>query len=262
MNICKRQDDFSLKTSIIAVVLNNQSYIEDCINSILNQSYKNVELIIIDGGSTDGTIDIIRKYEKSISTWISEPDLGIYDAMNKGIQIASGDVIGFLNADDVYYDSNVLENIASVMNNSNTDACYSDLVYVDNNNLNKIVRYWRSYEFQAGFFKKGWVPAHPTFFVRKKIYDQYGTFDLSYKLAADYELMARFLEYHKITVKYIPRVSVKMRVGGATNKSLSNIVKQNLEIFKACKKNNIKILYPLFLTNKFINRLHQFYLKP
>jgi len=251
-----------MKISIITVVLNNKSYVEDCINSVLNQKYNNVEYIIVDGGSTDGTIDIIKKHAKSIQIWISEPDQGIYDAMNKGIKIASGDVIGFLNADDVYYDSDVLVNIASVMKNSHTDACYSDLVYVDKNNLNKVVRYWRSCEFQTGFFRKGWVPAHPTFFARKSIYDQYGTFDLSYKLAADFELMARFLERHKIRVKYIPMVSVKMRVGGTTNKSLTNIVKQNLEIFRAFKKNNIKIFYPLFLTNKFINRVHQFYLKP
>lgn len=251
-----------MKISIITVVLNNKSYVEDCINSVLNQSYKNVEYIIVDGGSTDGTVDIIRKYEKSISIWVSKPDQGIYDAMNKGLDIASGDVIGFLNADDVYNDNYVLENITSVMNNANTDACYSDLVYVDKNDFNKVVRYWRSCEFQTGFFKKGWVPAHPTFFARKNIYDQYGTFDLRYKLAADYELMARFLEHHKIRVKYIPMVSVKMRVGGATNKSLTNIVRQNLEIFRAFKKNNIKILYPLFVTNKFIDRVHQFYRKP
>lgn len=251
-----------MKLSIITVVLNNKSYVEDCISSVLNQNYKNVEYIIVDGGSTDGTVDIIRKYDRCISKWISGHDKGIYDAMNKGIEIASGDVIGFLNADDVYYDGDVLENIALVMKNSNTDACYSDLVYVDKNNLKKVVRYWRSCEFQTGFFKKAWVPAHPTFFARKSIYDKYGTFDLSYKLAADFELMARFLEYNKIRVKYIPMVSVKMRVGGATNKSLANIAKQNLEILLAFKKNNIKIFYPLFLINKFINRVHQFYLKP
>lgn len=251
-----------MKVSIITVTLNNAEYIEACIQSVINQDYENIEYIVIDGGSTDGTIDVIKKYENKINVWISEPDEGIYNAMNKGIEIASGDVIGFLNADDVYYDSDVLEKIASVMKYSNTDACYSDLVYVDNNDLNKVVRYWRSHEFQAGFFKKGWVPAHPTFFARKSIYDQYGTFDLRYKLAADYELMARFLEYHKIRVSYVPKVTVKMRIGGASNKSLTNIVKQNLEILHACKKNNIKIFYPLFLMNKFINRVLQFYLKP
>jgi len=250
-----------MKVSIITVVLNNAEYIEACIQSVINQDYENIEYIVIDGGSTDGTIDVIKKYEENINVWISEPDDGIYYAMNKGIKIASGDVIGFLNADDVYYDSDVLEKILSVMKNSDTDACYSDLLYVDNNNLNKVVRYWHSKEFQTGFFKKGWVPAHPTFFARKIIYDTYGTFDLKYKLAADYELMARFLEHHKIRVKYVPMVSVKMRVGGATNKSLANIINQNLEIFEACKKNNIEIFYPYFLMSKFVNRINQFCLR-
>ena len=149
-----------MKISVITVVLNNKSYIEDCINSVLNQSYKNVEYIVIDGGSTDGTVDAIRKYEKSISKWISEPDRGIYDAMNKGIELASGDVIGILNSDDVYFDSDVLQKIALLMSDANVDACYSDLVYVAAQNLSKVVRYWRSRQFEPGLFKKGWVPAH------------------------------------------------------------------------------------------------------
>jgi glycosyltransferase involved in cell wall biosynthesis len=250
-----------MKISVITVVLNNMAYIADCINSVIGQTYKNYEYIIIDGGSTDGTIRVLEKYTNRISRWISETDQGIYDAMNKGIKLASGDIIGFLNADDVYYDVDVLENIVSVMSDTSIDACYSDLVYVDKNDLNKVVRYWRSDEFKAGFFEKGWVPAHPTFFARKSVYDQYGNFDLNYKLAADFELMARFLEYHKIRVKYIPRVSVKMRIGGATNKSLVNIMKQNFEIFRACRKNDIKISPISFLMNKSITRLRQFYPK-
>ena len=250
-----------MKISIITVVLNNKHYIEDCINSVLSQNHSDTEYIVVDGGSTDGTVDIIKKYEKYISTWLSEPDRGIYDAMNKGIEFASGEVIGNLNSDDVYCDVNVLENVASVMRDSEIDACYSDLVYVDKNDLNKVVRYWHSQEFETGYFKKGWAPAHPTFFARKSVYDQYGTFDIRYKLAADFELIARFLEYYKIRARYIPRVSVKMRVGGATNKSLGNIVKQNFEIFQACKKNNIKISPVAFLMNKFITRFQQFYPK-
>lgn len=250
-----------MKVSIITVVLNNRSYIEDCISSVLNQSYDEIEYIIVDGGSTDGTIEVIKKYADRISRWISETDQGIYDAMNKGIKLASGDVIGFLNADDIYYDVNVLGDIMSVMSDVSIDACYSDLVYVDKNNLSKVVRYWRSHEFKAGFFKKGWVPAHPTFFARRSVYDQYGYFDLMYKLAADFELMARLLEHHKIRVRYIPRMSVKMRIGGATNKSLENIVKQNFEIFRACRKNDIKISPVSFLMNKSITRLRQFYPK-
>jgi glycosyltransferase involved in cell wall biosynthesis len=251
-----------MKISVITVVLNNKSYLEDCINSVVRQNYNNVEYIVIDGGSTDGTIDIIRKNEEYITTWISESDLGMYDAMNKGITLASGEVMGILNSDDVYYDAHVLEDVASVMRDSKIDACYSDLVYVDTRNLNKVVRYWRSRRFETGLFKKGWVPAHPTLFIRKQVYDQYGVFDLKYKLAADFELMVRFLEYYRIRVAYIPKIFVKMRTGGATNKSISNIVKQNFEIFQACKKNDMKISSLSFLMNKFITRLHQFYFKP
>lgn len=250
-----------MKVSIITVVLNNAEYIEACIQSVINQDYENIEYIVIDGGSTDGTIEIIKKYEDKINVWISEPDDGIYDAMNKGIKLASGDIIGFLNADDVYFADNVLKNVASAMHDPGMDACYSDLIYVDREDLNKIVRYWRSCQFEPGLFKKGWVPAHPTFFARKSIYDRYDCFDLYYKLAADYELMARFLEHHRIRAIYIPEIFVKMRIGGASNKSLLNIIRQNREIFHACKKNNITISLLSFLISKFASRLGQFYLK-
>jgi len=247
-----------IKISVITVVLNNKAYMSDCINSVINQTYKNYEYIIVDGKSTDGTLDIIKGCGDKISKYISEIDHGIYDAMNKGINMASGDIIGFLNADDVYYDSNVLENVVLVMSDQKVDACYSDLLYVKKENLDKVIRYWRSSTFSSGLFKKGWVPAHPTFFVRKKIYEQYGFFDLDYKLAADFELMVRFLEREKINVRYIPKVFVKMRIGGSTNKSIINIVKQNIEIFRACKKNNVEISPILFLINKSISRLKQF----
>lgn len=251
-----------MKISIITVTLNSVEYIEDCIKSVISQDYKDVEYIIIDGGSTDGTIEIIKRYRNKILIWISEPDRGIYDAMNKGISMATGDVVGFINADDVYYGTDVLKSIASFMSDSNIDACYSDLIYVDKKDLNNVVRYWRSCPFVPGLINKGWVPAHPTFYVRRKVYDQYGGFDLKYQLAADFELMARFLENYGIRAIYVPKIFVKMRVGGATNKSVRNIVKQNMEIFHACKKNNIKISIPLFLINKLISRLNQFRFKP
>ena len=250
-----------MKISIITVVKNNKLDINDCINSVLRQTHGNVEYIIIDGGSTDGTVDIIKEYESRIAKWISETDHGIYDAMNKGISMATGDLIGFLNADDVYCDSGVLENIALVMVDQDVDACYSDLVYVDRHDLNKVVRYWRSRGFKNGSFKKGWVPAHPTFFVRKKIYDQYGGFDLDYRLAADFELMARLIEHHRIRVNYIPKTFVKMRTGGATNKSFTNIVRQNVEILLACRKNNIRISPVSYVFHKSIIRFQQFYQK-
>lgn len=251
-----------MKISIITVVYNNRTYIEDCILSVAGQTYKNVEYIIVDGGSTDGTVDIIRKYDARISMWTSEPDIGIYDAMNKGISKATGDVIGLLNADDVYFNDEVLEKVASVMSDLSLDACYADLTYVDCKDLNKTVRYWRSRQFETGFFKKGWVPPHPTFFARKKIYDNFGIFDLDFKLAADFELMARFLERYMIRSNYIPSIFVKMRLGGATNKSLINIMKQNIEIVRACRKNTIEISLISFLCNKITDRFKQFLLKP
>lgn len=250
-----------MKISIITVVLNNSSYIEDCIISVLDQTFKDIEYIIIDGGSTDGTIDIIKKYEKKISKWMSEPDNGTYDAMNKGIKHAKGDIIGFLNADDIYYNDDVLERVVSVLEDSRIDACYADLVYVDKQDTEQVIRYWHSQQFKPGLFKKGWVPPHPTFFVKKKIYDHCGGFDLKYKLAADFELMARFLEYYKINVYYVPEIFVKMRLGGVTNKSIFNIIKQNFEIIDACKKNNIEVFIPMFLINKFFSKIKQFYLK-
>lgn len=247
-----------MKISVITVVLNNSSYIEDCITSVLNQTYQNIEYIIIDGGSTDGTIDIVKKYENRITRWISEPDEGIYDAMNKGIRMATGEIVGTLNADDVFYNDKVLENIVKVMEDKSIDACYSDLVYVDGSNLQNIVRYWKSCDFRYEFLRKGWIPPHPTFYVKKVIYNQYGFFDISYPLAADYELIVRLLAYYKIKVKYIPMIAIKMRLGGVTNKSIKNIIKQNFEIIRACKKNKIKVFPPIFFMNKFISRLKQF----
>jgi len=247
-----------IKISVITVVLNNKAYIAECINSVISQTYKNFEYIIVDGNSTDGTLDIIEGYGDKISRCISEIDHGIYDAMNKGISVASGDIIGFLNADDVYYSSNVLENVVLAMSDQKVDACYSDLLYVERDNLERVIRYWRSSPFKSGLFSRGWVPAHPTFFVRKKTYEQYGSFNLEYKLAADFELMVRFLEREKINVLYIPKVFVKMRIGGSTNNSLINIVKQNIEIFRACKRSNVEISPILFLIRKFIIRLQQF----
>ncbi len=250
-----------MKISIISVVLNNKDFIEDCINSVLSQTYDNIEYIIIDGGSTDGTIDVIKKYDNKIARWVSEPDKGIYDAMNKGIGMTSGDVVGILNADDTYHSTDILKDIVACMSDIKIDACYSDLVYVDQKDVNRVVRYWKSCTFVPGLFKQAWVPPHPTFFVRKRMYDQYGVFDLRYRLAADFELMARFLENYRIQVSYIPKIFVKMRVGGATNKSIVNIIKQNYEILQACNKNNIKISFPIFLMHKFISRINQFQFK-
>ncbi|CAG0963187.1 glycosyltransferase [Methylophilaceae bacterium] len=197
----------------------------------------------------------------SVTSYISEPDKGIYDAMNKGLKLVSGEVVGFLNADDFYADDTALAQVAEVFQDPLVDACYADLVYVDQQDTNRIIRYWKSRSFEVGLFKRGWMPAHPTFFVRKKIYDELGGFDLNFSLQADFELTMRFLEIYRIESKYIPKVIIKMRVGGVSNNSLANIIKGNIEAYQACKKNHLSIT-PLFSFIKIISRLPQFFMRP
>ena len=234
--------------SIITTVLNNKETIEDAIKSVLNQTYPNIEYIIVDGGSTDGTIEVINKYRKNISKFISEKDRGVYDGMNKGIRMATGEIIGILNSDDIYVRDNVIGEVVKAMEENNADCCWGDLVYVDAKNTDRIIRYWKSSEYKEGKFKTGWVPPHPTFFVRKWIYEKYGYFNINFPIAADYELMLRFLEKYKVKSCYIPQVMVKMRIGGQSNKIL-NILKGARECYKAWEINGLKVnpLVPLIL---------------
>jgi glycosyltransferase len=213
--------------------------LEDCIMSVSNQTYKDIEYIIVDGGSTDGTIDIIKKYENKISRWISEPDSGIYDALNKGLKLATGDVIGFLHADDQYASDRVLERIAENITKHNVDSCYGDLEYVHRYNSEKVVRFWKSAPYKDNLMTSGWMPPHPTFFAKKEIYDKFGYFDTNFKIAADYELMLRFIEKNSITTHYIPEVFVKMRTGGMSNRSLGNLIRKSAEDYRAIKMHNI-----------------------
>ena len=246
-----------MKISIITVTKNDRDNIENCIESVLSQGHKNIEYILIDGASTDGTVNIIKQYIGRISKWISEEDSGIYDAMNKGINIASGDIVGFLNSDDIYADTDILELVAEAFQNSDIDSCYGDLVYVSKDDTNKIIRNWKSCELDYELFKNGWHPPHPTFFVKKSVYEKYGTFDTKYKIGADYALMLKFLVKHKIRVKYIPEVLVKMRVGGSSNKNLFNILRANLECYRAWREYDLKIS-PLFIFRKPLSKLFQY----
>jgi len=239
------------------VTKNDRDNIENCIESVLSQGHKNIEYILIDGASTDGTVNIIKQYIGRISKWISEEDSGIYDAMNKGINIASGDIVGFLNSDDIYADTDILELVAEAFQNSDIDSCYGDLVYVSKDDTNKIIRNWKSCELDYKLFKDGWHPPHPTFFVKKSVYEKYGTFDTKYKIGADYALMLKFLVKHKIRVKYIPEVLVKMRVGGSSNKNLFNILRANLECYRAWREYDLKIS-PLFIFRKPFSKLFQY----
>jgi glycosyltransferase involved in cell wall biosynthesis len=178
--------------------------------------------------------------------------------MNKGILMATGDVVGTLNADDFYMNNHVLEDIAQVFSDASVEACYGDLVYVSQNDVNHIVRLWKSNDYKLGLFKAGWMPAHPTFFVRKSVYERLGGFNLNYKIAADFELMFRFIEQEKIKTKYVPKILVRMRLGGTTNQSFSNIVKQNKEIFTILKHSYGDFSKFIFISKKLFNRLLQF----
>lgn len=235
-----------MKISIITCTYNSAKTLNDTIDSIRKQSYKNIEYIVIDGNSNDDTLKLINSSHDIISKYISEPDNGIYDAMNKGIKLSSGDIVGFLNSDDIFNDNNVLTDIFNVFTNyQNIDGVHSELYYTRSNDLNKIIRHWKTQNYYPGAFTNGWHPAHPTLYLKRHVYDKYGYFDVDYKLAADFEIMLRFIEKYKIKLKYITKPTVRMRLGGSTNKNFLNIIKQNYECYKAFIKNDIdfKITY-------------------
>lgn len=244
------------KISLITVTLNSGKTLRDTIESVFLQSYPNIEYILVDGLSMDNTVDIIRKYESQFNGhmhWISEKDKGLYDAMNKGISIATGDIIGILNSDDLFMDSDVLQDVANSFD-EDTDAILGNLYFVKPNDVNSIVRTWRGSPYKS--CRTGWHPAHPTFYVRREIYERYGLFDTSFDVSADFELMLRFIEKFHIRTKYMDRYMVKMRVGGESTGSLKNIIRGNRNIMRAFKKNKISVspLYPIMrLFPKVIN---------
>jgi glycosyltransferase involved in cell wall biosynthesis len=227
-----------MKVSIITVVYNNANTVAAAVESVIHQDYENIEYIIIDGGSDDGTLDILKEYKEHFVTFISEPDEGIYDAMNKGLKIATGDIIGILNADDLYSNNSIIAKVVDEFKGKGGDAIYGDLQYVDKENK-KIIRNWKAGSYNRENFKKGWMPPHPTFFVRKEIYRKYGYFNENFKIAADYELMLRFLYKNKISVSYIPEVLVRMRTGGESNSSFANRLQIIREDYKAWKVNDL-----------------------
>lgn len=246
-----------MRISVITVVLNNQAYVKDAIASVLSQTYSDIEYIVIDGGSSDGSMQIIHSFEERISKVISEPDEGIYDAMNKGLSLATGDVVGFLNADDFYAHPNVIEHVANAFKSMEVEALYADLDYVSRNDKKKVLREWRSGVYNKDSFYKGWMPPHPTFFVRREVYRRYGGYNTQLVSTADYELMLRFLLLHDVRAGYLREVIVKMRVGGQSNRTLLNRIKANLEDRKAWKLNHIRPRwYTMFL--KPLSKITQF----
>lgn len=249
-----------MKISIITVCYNSEKYIRSAIESVINQTYNDIEYIIVDGSSKDKTVDIIKSYGNKISKFVSEPDKGIYDAMNKGLKMATGDIVAILNSDDFYIDNNVIASIVNELQMKKTDSLFADLIYVEENNSDVQVRYWKSEPFVKGAFQKGWHPAHPTFFVKNEVYKKFGYFNLDFKLAADFELMLRFLEKHQISSCYLPEAIIKMRLGGATNKNIKNIFNQNLECYRAFKINQLRVpvFYPVY---RLLPKLLQYFYK-
>jgi len=250
-----------MKVSLITVSFNSGLTLKDTIESVLYQNYSNIEYLIIDGFSKDNTINIIKDYEPKFEGrlhWISEPDKGIYDAMNKGICIATGEIIGILNSDDFYIDKYVIENVVKSFTDKNVDSLYTDLYLVDNENINKIIRNCTYREFKKGLFFKGWHPPHPSFFVKKEIYEKYGVFDLTYKIASDYDFMLRILEKNSISTNYLPIHTIKMRNGGASTSSLERIRLSQKECLLAFERNNLKVNRVIYFLGKYTQKLRQY----
>lgn len=244
-----------MKISVITAVWNNRETVAEALESVLAQTHADVELVVIDGASTDGTREVLEGYRGRLAVLVSERDRGIYDALNKGIARASGDVIGFLHADDLLADSNVLARIASAFSDG-VDGVYGDLLYVRKQDPSQTVRYWRSRPFTPDLCGKGWMPAHPTLYLRRSVYQRHGVFDTSYRIAADYDFMLRIL-LAGTRVAYVPAVLVKMRVGGVSNRSLRNLLRKSREDLRALRHNRAGGLWTLLRKN--LSKLPQFF---
>ncbi|QCR22157.1 glycosyltransferase family 2 protein [Pontibacter sp. SGAir0037] len=246
-----------VKVSIITVVFNASKTIADTIQSVLEQTYCNIEYIVVDGLSTDGTIDVVRSFGDAVSVFVSEKDNGLYDAINKGIGLATGDVIGLLHADDILDNPGTIGLIVETLNQYGADSAYGDLLYVKQDNTSKVFRNWKAGSFTKRSFLYGWMPPHPTFYVRKTCLEKYGFYNTHFKTAADYELMLRLLYKYQVSTVYIPETLVRMRVGGKSNASISNRLKANQEDYLAWQVNNLK---PFFLTRylKPLRKIFQF----
>ena len=248
-----------MKFSLLTPTYNSAATLDDTLRSIQAQDYPHIEHILVDGGSTDATLAIAARYPH-LQRIISEPDQGLYDAMNKGIRMATGEVIGILNSDDFYANPQVLSQVADLLQSTGADALYGDLEYVDAVDTQRVVRRWKACPFQRHLFLRGWMPPHPTFFVRREVYAQFGLFNTRLRYSADYELMLRFLYHHQVPVCYLPEVLVRMRTGGVSNASLGNRLRANREDRQAWEINGLRPpFYTLYL--KPVSKIMQFLIR-
>ena len=245
-----------ISISVITVVYNGERTVGSTIDSILKQVYPAVQSVVIDGKSEDGTLRILESYGSRLTHLISEPDDGIYDALNKGLKIATGDVVGFLHADDVFENSDVLAKVAAAFQDPTVDAVYGDLVYVRHDDISQVIRYWKSGLYDDAALSRGWMPPHPTFYVRRSVYERLGGFDTRYHIAADYDTVLRFLAVGKIRAAYIPEVLVRMRAGGISNRSLKTIIRKSREDLEVLRRNGVGGV--LTLLQKNLRKMSQF----
>lgn len=225
--------------SVITATWNCADTISDCLDSVASQTWVDTQHVVIDGASSDGTVDLLEARRGELAVLVSEPDRGIYDALNKGIERASGDVVGFLHADDVYADENVLADVAAAFENPSVQAVYGDLQYVQKQDTSRVFRHWRSAPFSANRLAWGWMPAHPTLYVRREWYHRIAGFDTRYRIAADYFSILQMFSHPDFQAVYLPRVMVKMRLGGESNRSLKNIVRKSREDLDALHRSGV-----------------------
>ncbi len=248
-----------MKVSIITVTFNSASTLETTLDSVRAQDYMNIEHILVDGASTDGTVEMIRSYP-NVTKFVSEKDNGLYDAINKGIRMSTGEIVGILNSDDFFPNTKVVSKIVAAFQDQNLDAVYGDIAFVRPDNLKRVVRYYSSGNFKPKKFAYGYMPAHPSFYVKRKYYEKYGLYKLDYKIAADYELLMRFMHTNHLRAGYLPEVLVNMRTGGVSNKNFFSRYVLNKEIIKACKENGVNT--NMFLISlKYIFKIFE-YIKP
>lgn len=249
-----------MKISVITACYNSGATLADALDSVSAQTWPELEHIVVDGGSTDNTLEIIKERGKRVSRLITGPDGGIYDALNKGIKAATGDIVGIMHSDDLYACDSALQKVAEFMAAKGTDGCYGDLVYVERGNTDKIIRYWKSGEYDRENFRRGWMPPHPALFVKREVYAKYGGFDTEYKISADYELMTRLLYRHRLKAAYLPDLIVKMRFGGESNRGAANLIRKSLEDYRIIKRYGLGGAGTLVI--KVVSKIPQFFRKP